>query len=106
MSNSLIVHKGRTNVIPVSLNMDVAGDTISSEIRAKPSAGSELIATWDVSFETDGSDGEIILTLDDSDTVDIAYTRGYMDLKRVTAGEPVPVFDKPLHVEFKDVVTE
>ncbi len=105
MSNSLIVHKGRTNVIPVSLNMDVAGDTISSEIRAKPSAGSELIATWDVSFETDGSDGEIILTLDDTVTADITHSRGYMDLKRVTAGEPVPVFDKPLHVEFKDVVT-
>lgn len=106
MGNSLIVHKGRTNIVPVSLGMDVSGDTISSEIRAKPVATSELIASWTVSFETDGSDGEIILTLDDSDTVDIAYTRGYMDLKRVTAGEPVPVFDKPLHVEFKDVVTE
>lgn len=106
MGNSLIVHKGRTNIVPVSLGMDVSGDTITSEIRAKPVATSELIASWTVSFETDGSDGEIILTLDDSDTVDIAYTRGYMDLKRVTAGEPVPVFDKPLHVEFKDVVTE
>lgn len=105
MGNSLIVHKGRTNIVPVSLGMDVSGDTITSEIRAKPVATSELIASWTVSFETDGSDGEIILTLDDSDTVDIAYTRGYMDLKRVTAGEPVPVFDKPLHVEFKDVVT-
>lgn len=105
MGNSLIVHKGRTNIVPVSLGMDVSGDTITSEIRAKPVATSELIASWTVSFETDGSDGEIILTLDDSDTVDITYSRGYMDLKRVTAGEPVPVFDKPLHVEFKDVVT-
>lgn len=106
MSNEVVVHKGRTNVIRVHMGIDVSGDTITSEIRAEPDQESDLIATWGVTFETDGSDGELILTLDDSVTSAIEADAGYMDLKRVTAGEPVPVFDRPLDVTFRGTVTE
>ncbi len=101
----VIVHKGRTNVIQVYLGFDVLQDTFTSEIRVAKNSSSDLIAAWVVTFETDGSDGELILTLDDSVTTLITQSVGYMDLKRVSGGEPLPVFDEPLEVSFTNVVT-
>lgn len=101
----IIVYKGRTNILPVSLGYDVSGDVITSEIRVDKDPESTLIATWEVSFESDGVDGELILTLDDSVTSEIEKSTGYMDLKRVTGGEPINVFDDPLEVLFKKTVT-
>lgn len=99
------VYRGRTVVLPVSLSYSVAGDTLTSQIRVARNPTAELIATWAVSFKTDGTDGEIILTLDDTVTAQITHTIGYMDIKRITDGEPVPVFDEPIQVTFKDSVT-
>lgn len=101
----VIVHKGRTNVLSVKLGFDVSDDILTSEIRVDKDPTSELIATWEVSFETDGVNGEVLLTLDDSVTSEITKSTGYMDLKRVTGAEPVPVFDEPIEVLFKKVVT-
>ena len=106
MSNEVIVHKGRTNVLEVRLGIDVSTDTFTSEIRTQPDQAASLIATWTVAFVTDGSDGLLKLTLDDSVTAGIAELAGYMDLKRVSGGEPIPVFDKPLEVVFRGTVTE
>lgn len=105
MSNQVVVHKGRTNVLTVNMGIDVSADTITSEIRADANRTSALIATWSVAYATDGTDGELILTLDDSATAAIDVDRGFMDLKRVTGGEPVPVFDRPLEVIFRGTVT-
>ncbi len=101
----VLVHKGRTNVVQVSLGFDVSQDIITSEIRVDKDQSSELIATWEVSFATDGIDGELILTLDDSVTVMVTKSVGFMDLKRVTGAEPVSVFDEPLEVIFIDSIT-
>lgn len=106
MSNEVVVHKGRTNVVVVKLGYDISADTWSSEIRMHPVQESVLIATWDVSFVTDGSDGELRLELDEALTKLIEPTTGYMDLKRVTGGVSVPVFDRPLEVAFRGTVTE
>lgn len=103
--NQLIVYKDRTAIVPVSLGMDVSNDTITSQIRVGKDFESDLIAEWVVTFLTDGTDGELLLTLDDSVTAAITHDTGYMDMKRVTGGEPVPVFDKPLEVLFKNSVT-
>lgn len=105
MSNVVVVHKDRTNIITVDMGMDVSGDTFSSEIRTNPDHESTLIATWVTAFATDGSDGELILTIDDTTTSQIQEDRGYMDIRRITGGEPVPVFDRPLEVEFRGTVT-
>jgi len=105
MSSPIVVHKGRTNVITVDMGMDVSSDTITSEIRAEPERDSLLICSWVVAFATDGTDGELILTLDDLVTAQIKASGGYMDLKRVSGGEPLPVFEKPLEVEFLGTVT-
>lgn len=105
MSDPITVHKGRTDTIEVQLPYSVETDTITSEIREGKRSDSELIATWTVEFKTDGTDGIVILTLDDAVTAGIEQRVGYMDLKRVSDGEPVPVFDEPLQVLFKDVVT-
>ncbi len=99
------VHKGRTVVVLVSLGFDVSADTITSEIRAGKTQASELIATWKVSNANDGKDGELILTLDDTVTSAITQSVGYMDLKRVSGGEPFPVFDEPLEVIFIGSIT-
>lgn len=105
MSSSVIVHKGRTNIITVSMGFDVSTDIITSEIRAEPERESVLIATWEVDFVTDGTDGELRLTLDDVITAQIKASGGYMDLKRVVGGEPLPVFERPLEVQFQGTVT-
>ncbi|MET0786104.1 MAG: hypothetical protein ABWY25_05310 [Paenisporosarcina sp.] len=101
--SKVIVHKNRVNIITVSLGIDVSGDDISSEIRSEPDSTSPLIATWDVTFDTDGSDGELILTMPE---LEITANSGYMDIKRVTGGMAVPVFDRPLEVDFRGTVTE
>lgn len=99
------VYKGRTVVLPVSLGFDVSQDTFTSEIRVRPSPSSTLIAAWDITFLTDGKDGELILRLDASITSAITQNLGYMDLKRVSGPNPLPVFDAPLEVVFLNTVT-
>ena len=105
MSNAVIVHIGRTNTLTVDLGVDVSADTITSEIRSEPRADAPLIATWSVVKTNGGADGELTLTLDDVITAQITAASGWMDIKRVTGGEPVPVFDKPLEVVFRGTVT-
>lgn len=106
MSGEVVVHKGRTNVISVGLGIDVSLDTITSQIRSEPDVSSPLIMSWVVTFATDGTDGELILQVDDVITSSISELSGFMDLKRVSAGEPLPVFDRPLEVVFRGTVTE
>ncbi len=101
----VVVQKGRTVILPVSLGFDVSQDTITSQIRIDKTQTSTLIATWAVSFETDGTDGELILTLDDSVTTAITTSVGYMDLKRVSGGQPLPILNEPLEVIFNDSIT-
>lgn len=106
MSNTVVVHKGRTNTIIVNMGIDISSDTFTSEIRSEPSVEAPLLATWTVTFLTTGTDGKLKLVLDDVVTAQVLASSGYMDLKRVTAGEPVPVFDRPLEVVFRGTVTE
>lgn len=102
----LIVYKDRTNVVQVSLGIDVSDDTFNSEIRTEEKITSLLMATWVVTFLTDGTDGELILTLDNSLLNDITRSSGFMDLKRVSNGEPLPVFESPIEVIFQESITE
>lgn len=104
MSNKVIVHKNRTNVLPVNLGFDITGDTLTSEIRVEPDHNSTLIATWTVVVD-DAVNGLITLTLDNALTDDIDVDSGYMDIKRVSGGEPISVFDRPLEVSFQGTVT-
>ena len=105
MSSKVIVHKGRTNTLTVNLGIDVSADTITSEIRSEPNQTAPLIATWNVTKVSGGTTGQLILTLDDLQTSQIKANSGYMDIKRVTGSEPVPVFDQPLEVSFRGTVT-
>jgi hypothetical protein len=105
MSNQVIVHKGRTNTLLVDLGINVSADTITSEIRSEPNSDAAFIATWVVTKVDGGVNGELIFTLDDTFTSQISANSGYMDVKRVSNGEPVPVFDKPLEVVFRGTVT-
>jgi hypothetical protein len=105
MASKIIVHKGRTNFVRVNMGIDVSADQLTSEIRTEEDATSPLVATWVVTFATDGHDGQLILRLDDVVTSQITVNSGYMDIKRVTGSEPVPVFDRPLEVTFRGSVT-
>ena len=104
-SDPIVVHKGRTNIVTLSLGIDTSGDTITSEIRSQPEQDAPLLATWVVTPVTDGSDGRYTLTLDNTVTSQITVKSGFMDVKRVSGGEPLPVFDRPLEVEFRGTVT-
>jgi hypothetical protein len=106
MSNKVIVHKNRTNTVYVDMGIDVSADVITSEIRSEPDVESPLLATWTVTFLTDGTDGKLVLRLDNTITAQIKAVTGYMDLKRIVGSEPVPVFDQPLEVTFRGTVTE
>lgn len=103
--DDIVVYKNRTNTLAVSLGTDVSADTFESEIREKAAVNATLIAEWDVAFATDGTDGELILTIDDSALVGVVQKSGYMDIKRVSGGEPYQVFP-PIKVKLVDVVTE
>jgi len=103
--NKVVVYKARTNTLTVNLGLDVSGDAFTSQIRADSDHNSELIMTWNIAFDTDGTDGKLILTVDDVVTEQIDVASGYMDLKRVTGGQPVPVFERSIEVEFRGVVT-
>lgn len=105
MSSKVIVYKDRTNVVTVSLGIDVSADIFTSEIRSEPDTEAPLIATWEVFFKTDGTDGELVLRLDDLETKQIKANSGYMDLKRISGSEPFAVFDQALEVSFRGSVT-
>ena len=105
MPDKIVVHKGRWNVLPVELGVDVSADTFASQIRSQPDQDSQLLMTWTIAFTTDGTDGSLRLTVDDAITADIEVKSGWMDLKRVSGGQPVPVWEKPLEVEFRGSVT-
>jgi hypothetical protein len=106
MTSSVTIFKGRTTILPVNVQYDVSQDEISSEIRAGTNPESPRIATWTVRFATDGKDGNLIFTLDNSQTEGITYRTGYMDIKRVSAGEPFNVTEDPIPVVFRNVVTQ
>lgn len=106
MDQTIIVDIGRTTVLEVGLGFDVSGDVFTSEIRAGKNVNTPLLAAWTVTFLTDGTDGELVLTLDDAVTSSIARTNGYMDIKRMANGEPISVFEAPLPVIFQGVVTQ
>lgn len=102
MTDKLIVFKDRTNIVQVSLGMNVSDDTITSQIRAYDGT---YIADWLVEFDNDGSDGELIFTLDDSVLSGVIYQSGQMDIKRVSNGEPYPIGDELIEIDFRDSVT-
>lgn len=105
MADEIIVHKGRTVILPVQLSYDVSQDTIRSQIRKGRSVTSAIIAEWAVSFRTDGRDGKLIFRLDDAVTSEITENMGFMDIKRVTGGEPIAVLESPIPVVFRSVIT-
>lgn len=106
--SSLSVYKDRRNDVEVNLGVDVSGDTIISQIRAGKSKTSALILEWEVSFVTDGADGKLLFTIDDSEVSSetITQKRGYMDIVRIAGGQPYPVLKYPIRVNFRDSVTE
>ena len=104
MSDAVVVHKGFTNTVSVDLGIDITGETITSQIKSLPDQDAALIATWSIAVD-DAPNGLLTLTLDDVITSQITASKGFMDLRRVTGGEPVPVFDEPLEVEFRGTVT-
>jgi hypothetical protein len=104
MSEPLEIYKNRTNIVKISLGVDISADTFVSEIRAEKSMEATLIASFTPSFLTDGTDGELVLTVDNSALTAVTVKYGYMDIKRVSNGEPLQAI-APVKVVFKDAVT-
>jgi hypothetical protein len=102
----LVFNKGRYNAVNVNAQMDLDGETISSQIRVGPDETSDLILTWTVT-ETDYSVGTFVLSYNDStpDADIAAVTRGFMDIKRLTGSGDISLMDEPLVVEFRSFPT-
>ncbi len=105
MHDQLVIHMNRTNVVAVGLAFDVSEDIITSEIRSDKDVSSDLLATFEVTYATDGTDGELLLILNENELENVTKTYGFMDLKRVAGDETVSVFLEPLKVFFQGVVT-
>lgn len=105
MSNEVIVHKGRLTTIRVNVGYDVSEYTLTSEIRTEPNVEAPLIATWTVAYESDGTDGKLLLTIDDT-AGNILANSGWMDIKQDDGMYATPIFDEPLAVVFRGSVTE
>lgn len=101
--NPIVIHRYRTERITVKLRNGVGSDPITSQIRTRVNPTSTKIADFEVDVSADGR--TIWLTLDDSVTREITVSGGYMDIKRISGGEPVNVIDTPIPVVFKNVVT-
>jgi hypothetical protein len=102
--SQLIVYKHRTNLVQVDLGMDTSSDVITSQIRSEIAPDSPLLGTWTVTA-VDAANGEYLFTMDDTITAQIVPASGYMDIKRVSGGEPLPVLDQPIEVVFRGAVT-
>lgn len=108
MYTPVIVRRGRTTKIQVNVGRDISADgagAFTSKIRAEKEISSVELAEWQVSFKTDGTDGLLVLTIDDAVSAAVTRTNGYMDMRGVSAGEPYSVWDDPLPVVFEGVVT-
>lgn len=99
------VTRGRAKPLEVKLDYSVEGDVLTSQIRETRDPESALIADWSVAFVTDGSDGHLLLTLTSETTAAITQSTGFMDIKRVSNGVPLDVFDSPLKVIFTEMPT-
>ena len=99
------VHKHRTTELHVILPYPTENDIFTSQVRKGRSQATEVIVEWNVS-KSEESSNKLILVIDDELASTITETTGYMDIKRVTAGEPLAVFNDPILVTFKDVITE
>lgn len=106
MNSEVVVHKGRTEILQVNLPYDISRDTILSQIRVGPSSNTTLIAEWSVRNRTDGTDGQLIFTLDSEITQNITVYEGYMDILRISAGEPLCVNSDPIKVIFRNGITK
>lgn len=105
MYEPIIVHKNRNVTVGLNLGEDVSGNTFEGVIRASKDSDSTVLATWAIGFLTDGTDGEIVLTLEPEDTADIPYTIGWTDLKRIAGSESLPVFRSAVQVVFEESLT-
>jgi len=105
MGNTINVPRGRTKTVKVSLGRDVSASEFSSDIRVDRDKESDLIASWVIEFATDGTDGELVFTLDDLTTASIEAKSGYMDIKEVKDGEPTNANYEPIEVSFFNVIT-
>lgn len=99
MAHQVEVPVGKRVELPVSVGFNVSGMQFVSRIFTTTNANAPLITSWDVFFDSDGRDGELVLVLPASRTAPIKQTTGYMDLMRMVGGSPLYIF-RNLEVAF------
>lgn len=92
------VERGKTIILMVSLGFNVSESEFLCQMRQSESPESSLLATWAISFDTDGKDGELLATLDNSISSSIAMSTAWLFLDKVSESPPLPVFPEPLEV--------
>lgn len=107
MADSLVVYKQRTNIFEfIFFGQDLSQDVLTSQIRRGQSSNSHKIAEFDIRPRTDGKDGRYIFTIDDSELENIPDVVGWLDIKRVSGGEPLAVLESPIPVTFQRALVD
>ena len=103
---NLVFKKSRYNAVSVNAEMDLTGETITSQIRKGPEETSDLILAWTVT-PVDLSLGTFELSYNDStpDEIIAGVDRGFMDIKRLTGSGDISLHDDLLVVEFRSMPT-
>lgn len=99
--------RGRSKTIEYVAQRDLSGSSFASHIRSQRHPESPLLAEWDISFATDGTDGRLLLHLTAAETAEIEAPDGYMDIKALNSGLPddIEQLTGILHVVFDWPVT-
>lgn len=98
------VERGKTVVVGISIGFNVSLFEFLCEMRESEDPASAIITTWDMSFETDGKDGELLASLDDSITSVLVLGAAWLHLYRVSGSTHLPVFGEPVEVIILDPV--
>lgn len=96
------VERTKTIILSITLGFNVSSFEFLCEMRENEDPASARIATWDMTFATDGKDGELLAVLDNSITTDLVQDTAWLFLYRVSGITHLSVFEEPLEVEIFD----
>lgn len=101
-TNDINIYKGRRKVLPIKFEYDISPYTFVAEIRVSKSMTSDLIATFESRFATDGKDGELLLILGEGATAALSAQKGFLRVRKTRMvrehRRTKQVFDEPIEV--------
>lgn len=102
--DAIRVYTNVDNTLRVRLGYDASGSTFKSQVRTGKDVSTELLFAWTCTFETDGTDGVLLLTATKADLANLDKGKGWMDIVRVDGSNETAVC-QPHLVKVEEGVT-